>query len=105
MIPRGEKSELLKCLEPLAQRPQNTPCVDLKILDRVFLVHTLDSKSILTNVKTFKDYTEGVFIPYLKRQLVERTEGVGKFFESLKKSEIHTTGRVSCVLTVIKYNS
>ena len=69
MMCLGEKGELLKCLEPLAQRPQNTPDVDVKIFDGTALIHTLDPKTATTNVKTFKDYAECVFVPYLKRQL------------------------------------
>ncbi len=70
MMRLGEKAELLKCLEPLAERPQNTPDVDVKVFDVAALVPTLDTKTATTNVKTFKDYAECVFVPYLKRQLV-----------------------------------
>lgn len=73
MMRLGEKADLLKCLEPLAQRPQNTPDVDVKIFDGAALVHTLDPKTATTSVKTFKDYAECVFLPYLKRQLVHVT--------------------------------
>ena len=52
----GEKSDLLKCLETLATRPEATPTVDLKIYDEAAVVHVLDSKNAPTNIKTFKDY-------------------------------------------------
>ncbi|XP_046379912.2 uncharacterized protein LOC124151470 [Haliotis rufescens] len=70
MMRLGEKSDLPKYLEPLAPRPQTTPTVDVKIFDGAAPVHTLDAKTATTNVKTFKDYAEYVFVPYLKRQLV-----------------------------------
>lgn len=67
MMRLGEKADLLKCLEPLAQCPQNTPDVDVKIFGGAALIHTLDPKTATTSVKTFKDYAECIFLPYLKR--------------------------------------
>ena len=74
MMGLGEKDELLKCWEQLAQRPQNTHDVDVKIFDRASLVHTLNPKFIVTNVKKFKDYAEGVFVSYHKRQLIHASQ-------------------------------
>ena len=65
----GNKADLLKCLEPLAPRPQTSPEVDAKILDGAALVHMLEPKDAATVIKTFQDYGDIVFIPYLLKQL------------------------------------
>ena len=66
----GNKAHLLKCLEPLAPRPQTSPEVDAKILDGAALVHMLEPKHAATVVtKTFQDYADIVFMPYLLKQL------------------------------------
>ncbi|XP_014671080.1 PREDICTED: uncharacterized protein LOC106811872 [Priapulus caudatus] len=70
---QGNKADLLRCLEPLAPRPPTTPNVDVKIVDGAALVHLLEPKHAATIVKTFKDYAEYVFIPYLLRQLQAST--------------------------------
>ena len=44
----GNKAHLLKCLEPLAPRPQTSPEVDAKILDGAALVHMLEPKHAAT---------------------------------------------------------
>ena len=66
----GTKSDLLDCL------PINIcteiPSPEVKILDDAFIVNTLPP----TGCKTFLDYAEKVFIPYLEYQLsnVERLD-------------------------------
>ena len=52
--PPGEKGELLKCVEPVANvHTLNTPDVDVRIFDVVALVHTLHPRTAKTNVKIF----------------------------------------------------
>jgi len=63
------KADLLKCLEVFAPSPPSTPEVDAKLYDGAALVHALDPKNAASAVKTFKDYAEGVFLPYLFRNL------------------------------------
>ena len=66
----GNKADLMKCLEPLAPQPLISQEVDAKIFDGAALVHILEPKnkdSVV--VKTFKDYTDIVFLPYLIKEL------------------------------------
>ena len=80
----GTKSDLLDCL------PINIcteiPSPEVKILDGAFIVNTLPQ----TGCKTFLDYAEKVFIPYLEYQLsnVERLDLVWDVYieNSLKDS-------------------
>ncbi len=65
----GNKADLLKCLEPLAPRPETLPEVDVKVLDGAALVHKLEPKHAITVPKTFKDYADNVFLPYIFNQL------------------------------------
>ena len=69
MMHQGTKSELTSCLEALVERPQQTPEVDVRILDGAALVHVLDPKKANVQVKTFKDYACQVVVPHVLRQL------------------------------------
>ena len=66
---RGTKSDLTSCLESLVERLQQSPEVDIKILDGAALVHVLDPKKATVQVRTFKDYAGHVFVPHVLRQL------------------------------------
>ena len=66
---QGHKSDLMGCLEALTPRPANTPEVDVKIIDGAALMHTLDPKKSNVAVKTFGDFSQLVFLPYIARQL------------------------------------
>ena len=60
------KSDLLKCLEPLASDHLHPPLsYDCQILDGAAVVHFLRT----TGNTTFGDYAENTFIPYIDQQL------------------------------------
>ena len=63
------KSDLMECLESLVPQPESAPNVDLKIVDGAALVHTLDPKKSNVPIKTFQDYSQLVFLPYLECML------------------------------------
>ena len=65
----GNKADLLKCLEPLAPHSETLPEVDVKVLDGAALVHKLEPKHATTVPKTFKDYADNAFLPYIFNQL------------------------------------
>ena len=58
-----------RCLESLAKQPTSIPQVDVKIFVGAGLVHLLDSKKANVIIKTFDDYTENLFVPYLMKEL------------------------------------
>jgi len=74
----GNKADLLKCLEPFAPSPLSPPEVDVKLFDGAALVHTLEPKNAAFAIKTFKDYADRVFLPYLFKhlQIVQRIDVV-----------------------------
>ena len=60
----GTKSQLLQCIE----KPNQTKALalyDCKVLDGAVTVHALP----ITNVSTFQENADNVFIPHLERQL------------------------------------
>jgi len=59
----------MECLESLVPQAESVPKVDVKIVDGAALVHILDPKKSKASVKTFKDYSQLVFLPYLERML------------------------------------
>ena len=77
-IRQGSKADLMGCLEALAPRPEDTPEVDMKIIDGAALMYTFDPKKSNVTVKTFRDFSQLVFLPYVERQLqsVERLDFV-----------------------------
>ena len=70
------KSVFMECLESLIQ--EDVPNVDVKIVDGAALVHIIDPKKSQVTVKTFQDYSQLVFFPYMGRMLqdVVRTDVV-----------------------------
>ena len=66
---QGSKADLMGCLEALAPRSEDTPEVDMKIIDGAALMYTLDPKKSNVTVKTFGDFLQLVFLPYVERQL------------------------------------
>lgn len=82
------KAELLMCLEPLVPKVQDTPEVEVKILDGAALIQMLNPTKATIKIKTFKDYSQYVFIPYLLNQLthVKRLDVVWDIYkcDSLK---------------------
>ena len=63
------KSDLMECLESLVPQPESAPNFDVKIVGGAALVHTLDPKKSKVPVKTFQDYSQLVFLPYLECML------------------------------------
>ena len=60
------KSELLKCLESLTTSPSTTPVVDAMLIDGAALINMLKPSGAC---KTFSDYANQVYLPYIGRQL------------------------------------
>lgn len=60
----GDKGDLLKCL-PNDLQPMNSPVVDARVFDGAAVVHMLQPKQC----KTFSDYADMVFVPYMLDQL------------------------------------
>ena len=50
---QGSKSDLMGCLEALAPRPEDTPKVEMKIIDGAAFMYTLDPTKSNVTVKTF----------------------------------------------------
>ena len=62
------KSDLMECLESLATQPQSVPDTEsVKILNAI--VHMLDPKKSQLHVRTFQDYSQLVFLPYIGKLL------------------------------------
>ena len=59
------KSDLVTCLEKQAEPTNTAPDVTAKILDGSAIVHMLAPRKC----KTFHDYAEKVFVPYIVCQL------------------------------------
>lgn len=78
------KSDLLPCLKLLIPQQKDVPNVQVKLIDGAALVHTLDPKRVTTTVKTFRDYCQLVFLPYLGHMLqgVERIDIVWDVYKA-----------------------
>ena len=80
------KSDLVDCLEQLVPPNQAAPRVDVKILDGAVVIHLLKPRGS----RTFKDYYQNIFLPYVKLQLedVARVDVVWDSYlpNSLKQS-------------------
>ena len=62
----GIKSELLtKCLEPLSVVTDESPSVEVAIIDGAALVNMLKPSTS----RTFDEYAATVFLPYICRQI------------------------------------
>ena len=62
---QGSKSDLLDCLEPLSSIPVAAPSVDAILLDGAAVVNFLQPGG----VKTFEEYSQQIFLPYIRTQL------------------------------------
>ena len=85
------KSDLLRCIEQLEQsEPPST--YDCKVTDGAVIVHSLP-----TNVSTFHDYADRIFIPYLEKQVqsASRLDVVWDIYtpHSLKESTREKRGK------------
>ena len=61
----GNKSDLLKCLEKVHPSSSEVPATDTIILDRAAIVNMVQPRGC----KTFQDYAENCFIPYLQTEV------------------------------------
>ena len=99
----GNMADILKCLEPLAPRPETLPEVDVKVLDGAALVHKLEPKHATTVPKMFKGYAENAFLPYIFHllQVVSRVDVVWDSYiaDSLKAHvrQCRGIGNLLCV--------
>ena len=55
----------MECFESLIPLPEDVPNVHVKIVGGAVLVHILDPKTSQVTVKTFQDYSELVFFPFM----------------------------------------
>lgn len=62
---QGTKSDLLDCLEQCAPSGQDAPHVDVKIFDGAAVIHMLRPGGS----RTFEDYAQNVFLPFVTSQL------------------------------------
>lgn len=62
---QGNKAELVRCLQSTTEVSAESPQVDVKIFHGAVVVQMLHPKT----AKTFKDYTQTVFVPYIQTQL------------------------------------
>ena len=90
------KSGLMECLQSMVPQTECVPNVDVNIVDGVALVHILDPKKSFVTVKTFHDYSQLVFLPYVKHLLqdVARVDVVWDIYreESLKAQTQQSRG-------------
>ena len=63
------KSDLVECLESVVPKSESVPDIDVTIVDGAAPVHILDPKKSQVSVKTFHDYAQLVFLPYIERML------------------------------------
>ena len=63
------KSDILSQLEPLGELHVLPPDVNVKVVDGAALVQSLDPKLLKKKVKTFKEYSEQIFIPNVLKKL------------------------------------
>ena len=61
----GSKADLLDCLDLESKQSANTPIVNAKIFDGAAVVQMLNPGT----AKTFQEYADTVFIPYLSNHL------------------------------------
>lgn len=61
----GNKSQLLECLEGVAESQADAPAVTSVVLDSTVIVQMLKPGT----AKTFKEHAHQVFIPYIKGKL------------------------------------
>ncbi len=85
----GNKSKLLAPLEALNEdEPPQAPRVDLKVLDGAFIVQMLSP----AECKTFSEYSEQVFVPYLKKKL-ESTDRLDLVWDTYPDESLKWTTR------------
>ena len=73
MHPPIGKADILPCLEGLAPHPQDNLKPDTSIFDVAALVHQLEPTKCNSVVRTFGDYLQKQFLPYIARKLDKET--------------------------------
>ena len=69
MHPATNKSVLVECVESLMPQQEGIPIIDVKIVDGSALVCILDPKKSRILIKTFQDYSQLVFLLYVRCML------------------------------------
>ena len=69
MMHHARKSDLLECLESIAVCPVKTLKFDVKIIDSALLIHVLDPSKACRPIMTYIDYSQIVFLPYIRNIL------------------------------------
>ena len=89
---KGNKADLIRCLQGTTETTAEGPLVDAKVFDGAVVVQILHPKTALT----FQEYVETVFVPYLTTQLqsAERLDIVWDTYNenSLKKGARENRG-------------
>ena len=117
----GSKADLMPCLEVETAAPEASPLVDATFLDGAAVVQMLNPGT----AKTFLDYAEQVFLPYVSAQLenttrvdivwmfikqialrVQRDKRRAKVYgeKLVPRQRFQRTGRISCVWTTTRQN-
>ena len=61
----GHKSDLVKCMEKASASTAESPQVDVAILDGAVVIQMASPGA----ARTFQEYSDNVFVPYIKKQL------------------------------------
>ena len=62
---QGNKAELVRCLQGTTEASAESPQVDVKVFDGAVVVQMLHPKT----ARTFQEYTQTIFLPYIQAQL------------------------------------
>ena len=63
IMPQTSKSDLMECWESVVPKSESVPDIDVNIVDGAALLHTKEITQV--SVKTFHDYAQLVFLPYI----------------------------------------
>ena len=85
---QGQKSDLVKCLEKLTKPSANNPQADVAIVDGAVVVQMLCPGI----VRTFQEYADHVFIPYVKKQL-DQVKRVDVIWDIYRPDSLKSTAR------------
>ena len=82
----GAKSDLLRCIIQQEASTLTTPAIDAAFLDGACAVQMLSSDT----AKTFQDYAENIFVPYVASQL-EKTNRVDIVWDDSMPDSLKST--------------
>ncbi|KAK3775668.1 hypothetical protein RRG08_049847 [Elysia crispata] len=91
----ASKPDLLECLESLVLQPESIPKVDVRIIDGAAFVHMLDPNNSSIPIRTFRDYSQLVFLPCMKRSL-QGAVPVDIVWDIYKEKSLKTQTRQDC---------